>query len=428
MTVRWPLAATEIAPPSPGTAVELLPGPPDRGRSVEAALPTGARIEAGFLVADDVTPGGPRVYALTADGAIARVDPPDEGDLGHQVRFRPARRVQVTVVDEGGTPVEGAVVGLRGGGYQEMVEPTPTDANGEVRFERLFPALLSITLIPPGESSRYARGNEVQSVNLEDGDADVTITHGPPTLERFEFHLHIDGRPALPAVLGLSGRGSPKVVEERPGGRRARRRLQHARGRHARARLPAPAGLPARHGGLERGGRNGRPQGARRPRARGAAARAHRRRGRRQRRAQAGALRRGGTGVAHALRAADPSRPAVPERPARRVRLRRPRSGGVGARSTRPPVLCRKRPTSSRATSPPSTSRSATSSGSAVVSSCRTPRSCVACASAPSVSTPRSRCRRVPGGTSRGSRYATTPSGCACPSTPRRASARGTPG
>ena len=166
-TVRWPLAATEIAPPSPGTAVELLPGPPDRGRSVEAALPTGARIEAGFLVADDVTPGGPRVYALTADGAIARVDPPDEGDLGHQARFRPARRVEVTVVDEGGAPVEGAVVGLRRGGYQEMVEPTPTDANGEVRFERLYPALLSVTLIPPGESSRYARGNEVQSVNLE---------------------------------------------------------------------------------------------------------------------------------------------------------------------------------------------------------------------------------------------------------------------
>jgi hypothetical protein len=203
-TARWPIVASEVPTPADGTLVTL-----ERGTA--GALPTGPRklvVDGAFLVGAGFARGEIRGLARTPDGAVAQLGPP-----GSDARFVRPRRVEVTVRDADGSPVEGVRLALRDSAGREAADECESDSDGRATFAGLEPGLGTLDL--SARTGAPAEVRWVASVDLSASDARVDVRLERP--QEIVLRVTTDGEARLPegwtVLVGRAIRTDARVVE-----------------------------------------------------------------------------------------------------------------------------------------------------------------------------------------------------------------------
>jgi hypothetical protein len=199
-TLRWPIVAGEVPPPTDGTTIRFRHYPGSYRPGQEPPPPADGRMQGTTLVVDQVL-GSANFIAAAPDGALAVLWCDPRADLGPETSFHKSRRIDVLVRDGQGDPVAGAQAIARDQGNREMCGWVSAGADGVALLEGLTVGKLDVYVRGPGAGDH---GTRAGSVDLDGGDARLEVT--VPATVRARLTLLVDGAPGLPGQFELRAR------------------------------------------------------------------------------------------------------------------------------------------------------------------------------------------------------------------------------
>jgi hypothetical protein len=192
-TVRWAIAVEGAERPADGALVQLRPGR-------TGALPPGPshlKVENGDLVGAGFGPGPVTGLAEAPDGAVATVRVDSNLERGPDAVFRRPRRVDVTLLEDGGTPIVGASIALKAD--DERARPVgdavETDADGRAAIEGLDPSVGRVAVFESSSTPSDVRKIGVVDVTRGDARLDARL----PRARSLTVRVTTDGERRLPA-------------------------------------------------------------------------------------------------------------------------------------------------------------------------------------------------------------------------------------
>ena len=190
---RFRITDGEVSPPPEGTVLRLVPWT-NSGTQIPADT---AVVRDGAVVVENVGADRVNCFALTPDGAIAKLVARAESRDGLDTSFRRERTIEVLVRDADGKPVAGRYVVARDQGNNAIQPPAPTGDDGRVVFRGLWGYLADLYVLADVRPPAAWGGAPVGSVDLDRGSALLEYT--VPREIRVRLLVRIGDRAALPA-------------------------------------------------------------------------------------------------------------------------------------------------------------------------------------------------------------------------------------
>ncbi len=206
-TISWPLAEGGAAPPE-GTPLtfEASTG------AVPSTRPATGRIEGGRVVGDGFSHGYVHAVAVAPDGAFAMLFAKANESEGLPATFLPARRIDVRVLAQDGTPLSGQHVWARNQGNNPLPDDAVTDAEGRATLRPRYAHLVEVFVGPRREE--YG-GRAAGSVDLARGDGSLEVRL--PADRELRLKVTLDGEPGLPGQFHVGmGMGPLPLLSEDP--------------------------------------------------------------------------------------------------------------------------------------------------------------------------------------------------------------------